>query len=82
MMRPFGRISSKPADIALTGVPQSVINLSFSELECLLGLDAQVAGLHGVHGEVAGVPQAAPLRGADPDQALVSDWQLQQIVNK
>ena len=81
-MRSLGGTRAEAALVAVPAVPQGVVHLLLREFECLLGLDAQVAGLHGVHGEVAGVPQAAPLRGADPDQALVSDWQLQQIVNK
>ena len=79
---PLWGTAAEAALVAVAPVTQGVIHLLLGELESLLGLDAEVAGLHGVHGEVAGIPQAAPLRGADPDQAPVSCLQAQQIVHE
>ena len=82
MMRPLWRAAAEAALVAVTAVTQGVIHLLLRKLESLLGLDAEVPGLHGVHGEVAGVPQAAPLGGADPHQASIGRVQAQQVVHE
>ena len=82
VMGPLWGTAAKAALVAVTPVTQGVIHLLLCKLESLLGLDAEVASLHGVHGEVAGIPQTAPLRGAYPDQAPVSGLQTQQIVHE
>ena len=82
VMRPLWRAAAEAALVAVTAVTQGVIHLLLSKLESLLGLDAKVPGLHGVHGEVARVPQAAPLGGADPHQATIGRLQAQQEVHE
>ena len=58
-MRPLWRTATKAALVAVSSVTQSVVHLLLSKLESLLGLDAEVPGLHGVHREVARVPEAS-----------------------
>ena len=55
VMRPLGRIVTKPTDVAPAGVPQGVVDLGLGEGEALCLHDAQIVSLDGEHGKVSGV---------------------------
>ena len=56
VMRPLGRIVPKPTDVAPAGITQGVVNLTLGKGETLVLHDAEVVGLDGKHGKVAGIP--------------------------
>ena len=61
VMRPLGRIITKPTDVAPSGVPQGVVDLGLSEGEALCLHDAQMVSLDGEHGKVSGVSSHSSL---------------------